>query len=114
MGRRPFPRGQQPPGQNPEDTEEHAREVRAVLMGQDIVEGLAGGAEGLETRPPAFEQRRMMMVRAWFGRRPLEPPMATAALVAFPRMWTTKRGRYCRFRAPGAGVYGILRARPTF
>lgn len=90
---------------------EHAREGREPRRG--------GG--GVERHPITREQRlavfhtpEMLVVRSWLARRPLEPAVPAAALIAFPRDWTTRRGRYCRFAAPGAGVYGLLRARPTF
>ncbi len=92
------------------ETEAHARETREVARGRDIVDGPTAG----EKRPAPFDRREMMVVRSWLERRPLEPTAAAAALVQYPRLWTSKRGRYCKFRAPGAGVYGLLRARPTF
>lgn len=96
-----------------EDTEEHAKEVKAVMGGQDIVESAASGTE-VEKRPAAFESDQMKVVRSWLDSRPLEPKTAATAMVPYPRNWNSKRGRYCKFKAPGAGVYGILRARPTF
>ena len=94
-----------------EETAEHAAEVRAVAGGKDIVENLRKDTE----RPSAgFEAEKLQVVRSWINRRPLEPTPAAAAMIEYPRMWTSKRGRYCRFRAPGAGMYALLRARPTF
>ncbi len=95
-----------------EETEEHAREVKAVMRGQDIVES---GASAIDEKPPAaFDGSQMQVVRSWMDSRPLEPKTAATAMVPYPRNWNSKRGRYCKFKAPGAGVYGILRARPTF
>jgi hypothetical protein len=93
------------------ETEKHAKEVREVARGRDIVDR---SLLAREVRPPLFKNQDMLLVRSWMMRRPLEPTSPAAALVHFPRMWSTKRGRYCRFQAPGAGVYGLLRARPTF
>jgi len=93
------------------ETEEHAKQVRAVLRGKD---GELEWQEHHEAPPPAFEREDMLVVRNWLKRRPVEAPPQAAALIKFPRMWATKRGRYCRFVAPGAGSYGLLRARPTF
>ena len=93
------------------DTAEHAREVRQVTRGRDIVDKAQRAAE---QRPAGFQHADMLVVRSWMQRRPLEGLQPAAALVAFPRMWSTKRGRFCRFVAPGAGSYGLLRARPTF
>lgn len=93
------------------DTEAHAREVREVVRGRDIVEKkpVLG-----ERRPAPFDRKELMVVRNWLRDRPLEPAPNATALVQYPRLWATKRGRYCKFQAPGAGVYGLLRARPTF
>ncbi len=93
------------------ETEQHAREVREVARGRDIVERKG---EAAESRPAVFRGSDMLFVRSWLQRRPLEAPSTAAALVHYPRMWTTRRGRYCRFVAPGAGSYGLLRARPSF
>jgi hypothetical protein len=92
------------------ETEAHAREIREVARGRDIVDGAAE----MEKRPAPFDRKELMVVRSWLERRPLEPKAQATALVQYPRMWTTKRGRYCKFKAPGAGIYGLLRARPTF
>lgn len=96
------------------DTEAHAREVREVIRGRDIVERTLTEAGVRERRPAAFERIDMIVVRNWLRQRPLEPLISATALVAFPRMWTTRRGRYCKFNAPGAGAYGLVRARPSF
>jgi hypothetical protein len=93
------------------DTQAHAQEVRDVLAGRNIVEH---DPATRERQLAAFHAPEMLVVRSWMSRRPLEGPVAAAALVAFPRLWTTERGRYCRFVAPGAGRYGLVRARPTF
>jgi|WetSurMetagenome_2_1015567.scaffolds.fasta_scaffold1026936_2 hypothetical protein len=92
------------------ETEKHAKEVQAVARGMSIVEP----AHESEKRPPAFESRDLLVVRSWLTRRPLEPKPVAPALVQYPRLWTSKRGRYCKFKAPGAGSYALLRARPTF
>jgi hypothetical protein len=97
------------PSKHPQ-TEAHAQEVREVARGRDIVDG----PKAQEKRPPAFDRKELLVVRSWLDRRPLEPTPQATALVQYPRLWATKRGRYCRFKAPGAGVYGLLRARPTF
>ncbi|MEZ0310316.1 MAG: hypothetical protein ACAI38_00990 [Myxococcota bacterium] len=95
------------------DTEAHAKEVREITRGKDIVDRPVA-AELRERRPAAFNRIDMIVVRTWLRNRPLEPPISATAMVAFPRMWTTKRGRYCKFNAPGAGAYGLVRARPSF
>jgi hypothetical protein len=92
------------------ETAAHAKEVQAVLCGKSIVEATTGA----EKRPPAFENKDLLVVRSWLTRRPLEPKPVAPALVQYPRLWTSKRGRYCKFKAPGAGTYALLRARPTF
>ena len=92
------------------DTARHADEVKAVARGADIVEATAAA----EKRPPAFDRQELLVVRSWLQRRPLEPTQPATALVQYPRMWNTKRGRYCKFRAAGAGAYALLRARATF
>ncbi len=93
------------------DTERHAEEIKAVARGKSIVE-----KSRFQTakKPPAFDREQLMAVRAWLQIRPFEANPTASPLVKYPRMWTTKRGRYCRFRSPAAGVYGLLRARPTF
>jgi hypothetical protein len=115
------PRGGRPPAPKPAkrkipgltrekpDTAEHAREVRAVARGKDIVEPLTRSRDASKAPFPD-----LLVVRSWMKKRPIEATQPAAALVRFPRMWTTKRGRYCRFQAPGAGIYGLVRARPTF
>ncbi len=92
------------------DTSKHAEEVRSVSKGRDIVEAPATR----DGKPAAFDRKELMVARSWFERRPLETGTPATPMIAFPRMWTSKRGRYCKFMAPGAGVYGLLRARPTF
>lgn len=92
------------------ETKKHAEEVQAVMRGLDIVEA----GTDREQNPAAFKNPDMLVVRSWMNRRPLEPTRDAAALVRFPRLWSTRRGRYCRFVAPGAGTYALLRARPSF
>jgi hypothetical protein len=92
-------------------TEAHAREVVEVTAGRDALEAAPASRE---QRLAAFQGPAMLVVRSWLERRPVDAPQAPATLVAFPRQWATMRGRYCRFVAPGAGVYGLVRARPTF
>jgi len=94
-------------------TQAHAREVVDVTAGRDAV---VPSPRSRDERLGAFAGPAMLVVRAWLERRPVDAPPAPtpAMLVAFPRLWTTRRGRYCRFVAPGAGVYGLVRARPTF
>jgi hypothetical protein len=119
-GRRPRLPSLPPPGKRggkkvpkksaTSETEQHAKEVRAVIRGKDIVDRPEKKSDG----SPAQFTGDMMFVRSWMKNRPLEPQVQAAALVHFPRQWATRRGRYCRFQAPGAGSYGLLRARPTF
>jgi len=90
---------------------EHADEVKGVTGGRDIVDV---DTDDREKRPAAFDRKELQVVRSWARSRPLEPTSPAAAMVPYPRTWTTKRGRYSKFRLPGAGVYGLLRARPTF
>jgi len=84
--------------------------VKAVSQGKSIVEP----KRDPEGHAAAFASQDLLVVRAWLERRPIEAAGPAPALVQYPRLWTTKRGRYCRFKAPGAGTYAILRARPTF
>lgn len=93
------------------ETAAHAAEVRALASGHDFVELRPADTE---QRPAAFDRKELQVIRSWVQRRPLEPTAPAAAMIDYPRMWTTKRGRYCKFRAPGAGVYALIRARPTF
>ena len=93
------------------ETQAHANEVRSLHSGRDIVER---PAQETEKRPAAFDRQELQVVRSWLKRRPLEPNRPASAMVAYPRLWTTNRGRYCRFKAPGGGNYALLRARPTF
>jgi hypothetical protein len=93
------------------EVEKHAKEVREVIRGRDIVERPTDGSERVA---PTFGGSDLLVVRSWMKGRPFEPRLEAAALVHFPRQWSTRRGRYCRFQAPGAGSYGLLRARPTF
>ncbi|MBN1962176.1 MAG: hypothetical protein JW841_14645 [Deltaproteobacteria bacterium] len=94
-----------------EETKEHADEVREVLSGRNIVEL---NKATRERQLAVFHSPDMLVVRSWMSRRPIESPQPASAMVAFPRMWTTNRGRYCSFKAPGAGRYGLVRSRPTF
>ena len=71
------------------------------------------GGMGTPDLVPGFESRDVLVVRAWLVRRSVEPAPQAAALIKFPRMWSTKRGRYCNFSTPGA-TFGLMRARPTF
>ncbi len=117
-GGKPQPRGRggndpKKKGKNKSDTEAHAKEVREVIRGKDVLERPVP-PELRERKPAAFNRIDMIVVRGWLRNRPLEPPISATAMVAFPRMWTTKRGRYCKFNAPGAGAYGLVRARPSF
>ena len=89
----------------------HASEVKDITAGRDFVEPAGSGHE---KRPAAFDRQQLEVVRAWVKSRPLEPTAPAPARIPYPRMWTTKRGRYSKFKLPGAGVYGIVRSRPTF
>ncbi|MEZ4270584.1 MAG: hypothetical protein R3C68_03860 [Myxococcota bacterium] len=97
--------------QDVEEFAKHAQEVKSLASGRDIVERKNPPRE---KRPPAFDRQQLQVVRSWVKSRPLEPLSPAAAMIAYPRMWTTKRGRYCKFKSPSAGAYGIIRSRPTF
>lgn len=97
--------------QKADEFERHAAEVKAQQRGRSSVDS---ATEDREHRPAPFDRKELMAVRSWILTRPLEPTSPAAALVRYPRLWTTKRGRYARFRVPGAGIYALLRARPTF
>jgi hypothetical protein len=90
---------------------EHADEVKEVQRGRDIVE--AKNPER-ESRPAPFDRKELQVVRSWARGRPLEPTSPAATMIPYPRMWSSKRGRYSKFKLPGAGSYGLVRARPTF
>lgn len=90
---------------------DHADEVRSLAGGRDFVE--RPSAEH-EKRPAPFDRQELQVVRSWTKRRPLEPTAPASAMVDYPRMWSTKRGRYSKFKIPGAGAYGLLRSRPTW
>ena len=92
---------------------EHAQEVKRLAGGGDIVEG-SSSAHNAEKRPAPFNRKELQVVRSWAKSRPLEPNSPAAAMVDYPRMWTTKRGRYAKFNIPGTGTYGLVRARPTY
>jgi hypothetical protein len=97
--------------QDKEEFKAHAKEVRDVVAGRDVVEK---GQPDVEKRPAPFDREELGVVRSWVQKRPLEANSAAAAFVRYPRLWATKRGRYSRFQMPGAGVVGVLRARPTW
>ena len=102
-------------------TQRHAHEVRNLLQGQDIVDR-NNSAEPSATEPGTAptpndsspENRQIMSVKNWMKERPIDVPAPAAPMIQFPRMWTSRRGRYCKFKAPGAGTYGLVRARPSF
>jgi hypothetical protein len=97
--------------QDPSEFRDHANEIKALATGTDFVERKDADPE---KRPPAFDRQELQVVRSWVKRRPLEPNSPAAAMVPYPRMWTTKRGRYAKFRVSGTGAYGLIRCRPTF
>ncbi|MCK5689570.1 hypothetical protein KAI87_09895, partial [Myxococcota bacterium] len=82
--------------------------------GVDIVERTLSRPQADHSASSAVPSKDMLVVRAWAEKRTLDATPQASAMVSFPRMWTTKRGRYAKFKAPGAGVYGLVRARPTF
>lgn len=103
-------------GYSAQDVEEfaaHAAQIKKLASGEDIVE-TAAKVDATEKRPAAFDRDQLQVVRSWTRSRPLEPTHPASALIEYPRMWTTNRGRYAKFSLPGSGSYGILRARPTF
>lgn len=108
------------PKPNPQTTQQHAHEVRNLLQGQDIVErnskesGSTDAATGPTPNDASPEKQAMMSVKNWMKERPIDMPLPAAPMIQFPRMWTSRRGRYCKFKAPGAGTYGLVRARPSF
>ena len=97
--------------QDPDEFKAHADEVKALVSGRDFVEVEDGDAE---QRPAAFDRLDLQVVRSWCQQRPLEPRRAAAALVPYPRLWTSKRGRYARFATPAGFTLALLRARPSF
>jgi hypothetical protein len=97
--------------QEKSDFVDHASEVQDIIRGRDIVENRESSTE---KKDAAFEHDELQVVRSWVKKRPLEAYKAPSALVAYPRLWNTRRGRYTRFALPGAGAYGLLRARPSF
>ena len=126
QGPRPLPPLQRPTGGrdvgisrgfDKEDkalTKGHAEEMRAIARGHNTLERSSAKPNN-DNNEFFAKPTELLKVRSWVQNRPVDsasPPQA--ALVAFPRLWTTNRGRYCRFQAPGAGSYGILRARPSF
>ncbi len=94
-----------------EEFSDHAKKVKHLHEGNDVVEKRPPNQE---TRPAPFDRKELQVVRSWVKRRPLEPTHPASAMVEYPRMWTSKRGRYSKFSLPGTGAYGLLRARPTF
>lgn len=93
------------------DFRDHANEIRALSTGTDFVERRDHNPE---KRPAPFDRKELQVVRSWVKSRPLEVNSPAAAMVPYPRMWTTKRGRYSKFRVSTAGAYGLIRCRPTF
>ena len=107
------------PRPDPGLTQHHAQEVRGVLGGQDIVdkESLRQPSPGSPTSPPpqgAFNAQQFVEVKEWLRARPANVVAPTAPVISYPRMWSTRRGRYCKFKSPGASGYGLMRARATF
>jgi hypothetical protein len=92
---------------------QHAQQVKDVAGGRDIVES-AVPENRRERRPAPFDREELQVVRSWVHNRPLEATSPAAAMVPYPRMWSTKRGRYSKFQVPGMGAFGLVRARPTF
>lgn len=88
-----------------------AERVKELHEGNDVVEVRPPDQE---KRPAAFDRKELQVVRSWVKGRPLEPTNPAAAMIAYPRMWSSKRGRYAKVSLPGTGSYGILRARPSF
>jgi len=91
------------------ETQNHAQQVKELNQGKDFVESKPRPEQAQKGFTPD-----VLMVRSWLEKRPMEPANKTAAMIPYPRQWATKRGRYCKFRAPGAGTYALIRARPTF
>jgi hypothetical protein len=87
-------------------------EYFAVSEGFDAVEC---SPENGEKVGKAFNGGALIAAKSWLKGRPGEPVANAAAVIKFPRMWSTQRGRYSRFKVPGGkGVYGLLRARPSY
>jgi len=107
------------PQPDPTLTAQHASEVLNISRGQDIVE-----YETLKRSPPSvlrnkpvvgkFSSEEFVEMKRWLGQQPVDAPAPTSPMISYPRMWSTRRGRYCKFKSPGAGSYGLLRARATF
>lgn len=107
------------PRPDPTVTQHHADEVRGVQGGQDIVEKdtLRRSRRRAPASPPpqgVFSTQQFVEVKEWLRARPANVVAPTAPVIAFPRMWSTRRGRYCKFKSPGASGYGLMRARATF
>ena len=100
------------------DAEVQSPEKPEMRLGQRRRESLAPplrmSARLRERRPAPFDREELQVVRSWVHSRPLEASSPAAALVPYPRMWSTKRGRYSKFQVPGMGAFGLIRARPTF
>ena len=97
-------------GKIPDDF--HLHEVLAQASGVDIVEETRGATR---RRAMVFEALRgaSQTFQEWNDQRPFEVVDATP-MVEFPRDWSSKHGRYCRFHAAAEGTYGVLRARREF
>ena len=93
-------------------TRQHAAEVRRITHGEDVVDDLH--SEPARRQPKELSRKEMVVVKSWVQHQPLVDTGSTPAMIEYPRMWNTRRGRYCKFRVPGAGTYGLLRARSTF
>jgi hypothetical protein len=109
------------PKPDPLLTQHHAKEVRSVLQGQDIVERTPQGSQAPSEQGTAptpkdttAEKSAIMSVKKWMKERPIDVPAPAPPMIQYPRMWASRRGRYCKFKAPGAGTYGLIRARPTY
>jgi len=108
------------PKPNPLLTQHHAKEVRSVLQGQDIVERPSQGSQtSSESKAPTPNESGhgktpMMSVKKWMKERPIDVPVPAPPMIQYPRLWASRRGRYCKFKAPGAGTYGLVRARATY
>ena len=107
------------PRPNPALTQHHAQEVRGIQGGQDIVDQETLRQEHPASRSPAaqggaFSEHQFVEVKDWLRARPANAATPSAPVISYPRMWSTRRGRYCKFKSPGASGYGLMRARATF
>ena len=102
-------------------TQRHAAIVKNVYSGGDIVENINKEKKHSSSiqQKTGLENKELLFINSWFNREiksssSYATKPVTNPIISYPKMWNTNRGRYCLFKAPCAGHYGLLRARVTY